>query len=83
MEFDFSPYFDSIDLFLIDGAHNYKAVASDTEAAFRCVKKNGIIMWHDYGRFGINKVSSFLHSLRKKGFDVQRIMGSHVAVLKK
>jgi len=79
---DFSPYFDKIDLFLIDGAHNYVAVANDTQKALKCVRRNGIIMWHDYGRWGINEVSKFVHRLRQDGYNIQRIIGSHVAVLR-
>jgi hypothetical protein len=45
---DFSPYWDSIDLFFIDGCHEYKMALTDTRAAWRCVKPGGVLVWHDY-----------------------------------
>jgi len=79
--FDFSDFYDRIDLVFIDAAHNYAAVANDTEKALKLGKEGGLIMWNDYGRWGINEVSEFLHDFRKAGYDVKRIEGSHVAVL--
>jgi len=48
----------------------------------KCIKEGGIIMWHDYGRWGINKVSEYLHRLKKTGYNLQRIVGSHVALFR-
>ena len=39
--FDFSPYFNKIDLFFIDGCHEYEYVLSDSINAFNCVKNGG------------------------------------------
>lgn len=46
--FDFSPYYNSMDLIFVDGSHAYQYVISDTESALKLVKKGGIIIWHDY-----------------------------------
>ncbi|MFN3379406.1 class I SAM-dependent methyltransferase [Runella zeae] len=46
--FDFSPYYNSIDLMFVDGSHAYEYVLSDTDRALKLVKKGGIILWHDY-----------------------------------
>lgn len=48
LEFDFSPWTDSIDFCWIDGGHEYVHVVSDTRAAFQMVKEGGWIGWHDY-----------------------------------
>jgi hypothetical protein len=61
MNFDFNSYYNKIDLFYIDGAHAYDFVKSDTINAIKCVKNGGIIVWHDYGRYGINGVTKYLH----------------------
>jgi len=45
--FDFSPYFDRIDLFYVDGAHTADYVDNDTRIAFQCIKSDGMIIWHD------------------------------------
>jgi len=58
--FDFRQFYNSIDLFFIDGAHSYEYVKNDTEVALKCCKKGGLILWHDYGRIGFNGVAKFL-----------------------
>jgi len=80
--FDFTPYQGQIDLFFIDGAHSYEYVRSDSMRALECVRPGGVIVWHDYGRWGVNGVSRWLHELAKSGRDVCRLPGSSLAVLK-
>src|SRR3990172_1826820 len=45
--FDFSPWYGSVDLFFVDGAHTEDYVVSDTEKAFRCLRQGGIVVLHD------------------------------------
>lgn len=80
--FDFSLYSGQIDLFFIDGAHSYEYVRSDTLKALSCVRPGGVIAWHDYGRWGVNGVSRWLHELARSGKSVCRLPGSSLAVLK-
>jgi hypothetical protein len=79
--FDFSPFHNQVDLFFIDGAHSYAYVRSDTEKALQCVKKGGVIAWHDYGRCGVNGVSRWLHELRNDGRTIYRVPGSSLAYM--
>jgi predicted O-methyltransferase YrrM len=54
--FDFSPYYNSMDLVFIDGAHSEQYVKSDTEKALQLIKQSGgIIIWHDAHLFGVVK----------------------------
>jgi predicted O-methyltransferase YrrM len=47
-----SKQFDGI---LIDGDHSYEQVKKDTENALACLKKGGVIIWHDvYNKDGEN-----------------------------
>ena len=46
--FDFSPWFDSCDLVLVDGSHAREAVASDTANAMNLIHDSGTIIWDDY-----------------------------------
>lgn len=47
--FDFRPYYDSVDLVFVDGAHSYDYAARDTENAVKILKRSGgVIIWHDY-----------------------------------
>jgi predicted O-methyltransferase YrrM len=63
--FDFSPYYDAMDLVTIDGSHTYEFVRSDSLNAFRMIRPGGVILWHDYesmrSEYGVSK---FVDSLR-------------------
>lgn len=52
LEFDFSPYYERMDIVFIDGAHHYEAVSSDTSNALKMVKPGGWIIWHDFANYG-------------------------------
>lgn len=80
-QFDFRPYHDIVDIFFVDGAHSYDYVRSDTQKALSCTRR-GVIVWHDYGRWGVNDVSRWLHKLVRTGFEVYRLPGSSLAVLR-
>lgn len=48
--FDFTPYWGSIDLVFVDGAHSYDYVKSDSAAAVRLLAPGGVIVWDDCAR---------------------------------
>jgi len=77
--FDFSNFHDNIDLFFIDGAHSYEYVKSDTLNAIKCVRRGGGIVWHDYGRWGVNGVSKWLHEFSSKENIIYSVPGSSLA----
>jgi len=52
--FDFSPWYGKVDLILIDGAHMYDYVLSDTENALKMLRSGGTIIWDDFGHLGDN-----------------------------
>ena len=80
--FDFTPYHGEVDLFFVDGAHHYEYVRSDSLKALACVRPGAVIAWHDYGRWGVNGVSRWLHELARTGNEIYRLPGSSLAVLK-
>lgn len=65
--FDFLPYYDSIDLVLVDGSHSYPFVLGDTFNAFRMIRPGGVVLWHDYEsmrtEYGVTRV---VDRLRKR-----------------
>jgi predicted O-methyltransferase YrrM len=65
--FDFSGYHDSIDFMFVDGSHAYDYVVSDTRAALKLVKKNGLIVWHDYNSRFWKDVTVGLNEFYKNG----------------
>ena len=48
LEFDYTPYAQSMDLVLVDANHSYECVRSDTEKAFELLRSGGVIVWDDY-----------------------------------
>ena len=67
MAFDPSPYLNSVDLGLIDGAHDVAHVQNDTLKMARMMSEHGIVFWHDYGGKGEFKpLASYLESLAKR-----------------
>lgn len=54
--FDFSPYYQKMDLVFIDGAHSEDYVANDTAKALEMIKPSGgWVIWHDAPYFGVVK----------------------------
>ena len=78
--FDFSPFFGTIDLFFIDGAHSYEYVRSDTLNALKCCHKGSVIAWHDFGRTGVNGVSKCLEEFARQ-YSIYRIPGGSLAYM--
>ena len=65
LKFNFSPYYESMDMVFIDGNHNKPYIQKDTENALKMLKPSGFILWHDY--FGIpgEAVTDYLNQLSK------------------
>lgn len=72
--FDFTPYYDTIDLVTVDGSHTYKFVRQDSLNAFRMIRPGGVILWHDFesmrSEYG---VSRFVDECRRAGLPVFRL----------
>lgn len=79
-DFDFSSFYNIVDLFFIDGAHSYEYVRSDTMNALKCCRPGSVIAWHDFGRVGVNGVSKWLKEFSKK-HEVFSILGGSLAFM--
>ena len=66
MTFDPTPYHDSIDLGLVDVAHDVEHVRNDTIKMARMMKPDGLVFWHDYGGKGaLRPLASYLESVAR------------------
>ena len=56
-----------MDLIFIDGGHTYSIVKNDTQKSFEMIKKNGIILWHDYvpGKTSSKDIVKYLNEISK------------------
>jgi hypothetical protein len=79
--FDYTPYHGQVDVFFIDGAHSYEYVRSDTLKALECCHVGSVVLWHDFGRVGVNGVSRWLRELRGAGAPVQVAPGGSLAYM--
>lgn len=62
--FDFRPYFNTMDLVLIDGGHDFHTMVSDTDNALLMAKPGGVIAWHDYGSPDYPHLTKWLDDFR-------------------
>jgi predicted O-methyltransferase YrrM len=65
------------DLVFIDGCHDYQYAKNDYLNTVNCVKKGGVIIWHDYGM--IEDVSKFVDELSEKK-EIHVIKGCRMAL---
>lgn len=81
--FDFTPYYDRMDIVFVDGAHHYAAALSDTRHALRMVRPGGVVLWHDFANYGdYNDVTrAVLECL--PGTEVFQIDNSQLALYRK
>jgi hypothetical protein len=79
--FDYTSYHGRVDVFFIDGAHSYEYVRSDTLKALECCHAGSVILWHDFGRVGVNGVSRWLRELHGAGAPVKAAPGGSLAYM--
>lgn len=65
---DIKNFENQFDLIFIDGGHTYSCIKSDTEKALQMIRKNGIILWHDYAnsKRSSKDVYKYLEEISKK-----------------
>jgi hypothetical protein len=79
--FDYTPYTNSCSLVFVDGSHAYDYAISDTQAAMKIVKKEGVIIWHDYGIWeGVTKALEELDE--REGYGLRNISGTSLVYWK-
>lgn len=81
--FDYGPFEGNIDLVLVDANHEYDFVKSDSEKAFRMVRRGGVIIWDDYLWLECHSecagVTVCLNELQQR-YPVFQIAGTRLAV---
>lgn len=81
-QFDFSPFYNLIDLIFIDGGHGYENVLSDSENAVRCVKSGGFIVWHDFDITHLASSTATLEVCNRWALQLCRIDSTRIAVVR-
>ena len=51
LNYDYSPFFEKVDLVFVDASHHYNYVLNDSLNAFKILKYDGVIIWHDYASY--------------------------------
>lgn len=79
MKFDPTPYADTVDLGLVDAAHDLIHVQNDTLKMAKMMSNRGLVFWHDYGGKGpLRPLASYLEHLARK-CRLYRIHGTSLA----
>lgn len=81
-EYDFSPFYDQIDLMFIDGGHSYKTVLSDSINAVRCVRSGGFIVWHDFDITHLASSTAILEVCNRWALQLCWIDSTAIAVIR-
>lgn len=77
--FDATPHTGTVDLGLIDAAHDVVHVQNDTAKVARMMSAGGIVFWHEYGGEGsLRPQASYLERLVKR-CSLYRICGTTLA----
>lgn len=67
MQFDPTPYLDSIDLGLVDAAHDAEHVRNDTIKMAKMMTSEGMVFWHDYGGKGaLRPLADYLEQVGRR-----------------
>ena len=74
---DYAKLGGAMDMFFIDGCHDYAYVKHDSEQAFRIVRPGGLVVWHDYGM--IEDVSRYVDELARAR-EINVVQGTRLAV---
>jgi predicted O-methyltransferase YrrM len=79
LTFDFSAHFDSFDLVLVDGAHDYEHGFADSETALRLARPGAIVLWDDFEPYWHGLVRGIVDATR--GRRLCTLAGTSLAVL--
>jgi predicted O-methyltransferase YrrM len=84
--FNYQEIGGGVDFCLIDAAHSYEYVRNDTARALPLMARDGLILWHDYGRNDFLAdpqdawgVTRFLHEMAPVGVGI--LQGTSLGVL--
>jgi predicted O-methyltransferase YrrM len=78
--FDFSPYYDRMDLVIVDGGHMAACVIPDTENALRMIAPGGVIVWDDYCERFPDVVAAVDNFAKRRGLFVMRLASTEFAI---
>jgi hypothetical protein len=76
--FDFSPFYNKVDYVFVDANHHYEFVLRDSMNAFKMIKPNGVIIWHDYASYAPGVIRAL--DVVSQKFPIDHIEGTSLAV---
>ena len=79
-EFDFSPYYATMDLVVVDGSHEADCVTVDTENALKMVSPDGVVMWDDYAPKWPHVVKAVDGAAERHGLLTVRLLNTEIAL---
>jgi predicted O-methyltransferase YrrM len=82
--FDFTPYYNRVDVVFVDASHTYEYVINDSLHAIQMLRGgHGTILWHDYSRWdGVTRALNELKRMDRRFAALQWIEGTTLGYLK-
>ncbi|MFH0731781.1 MAG: class I SAM-dependent methyltransferase [Candidatus Omnitrophota bacterium] len=83
VEFNFSPFYNTIDFMFLDGSHSYEYVLNDSKQAIKLLKSgHGIILWHDYNVWrGVTEALKKIFQEDRRFSNLKYVEGTTLAYL--
>jgi predicted O-methyltransferase YrrM len=79
--FDFSPYFGSMDMVVVDGGHRADCVIPDTANALKMLAPGGLVVWDDYVPRWPDVIKAVDEVASRNRLPIVRIANTGLAVL--
>ncbi len=76
--FDFSSFYGQIDCVFVDANHHYEFVLRDSMNAFKMIKPDGVIIWHDCAPYAPGVIRAL--DLVSQKFPLSHIQGTSLAI---
>jgi len=76
--FDFSPFYGKVDCVFVDANHHYESVLRDSMNAFKMIKPDGVVIWHDYAPYAPGVIRAL--DMVSQRFPLIHIKGTSLAV---
>ena len=78
--FDFSPFYNKMDMVVVDGSHKAECVIPDSENALKMVSPRGVVVWDDYAPKWPDVVLAVDDAAKRHGVFVARLLNTDLAL---
>ena len=80
-QFDYSPYWNSMDFVFVDAAHDYEHGVVDSHTALKLARPGGVVFWHDF----VPGWAGLVHGIKEAAasYELTRLAGTSMVAVRK